>query len=527
MKLLFLLITFNIALFCQEIDSNRAIIINNQVSKFQNLLKVIDKDYVDSVGLVKITEAAYRAMLKELDVQSLYWTTEEYKQILNQQKGVSTYGIGANFIAIEDSVFINEIIPNSAADSAGLEVGDVILFVGDEKVSGSANTSAISKINGEHTSQVSIIVKRNSEVGLNELNINRGSFPVSSILASFMISNTKIGYIKISSFSQTTYNDFIESINKLKKLGLEKIIIDLRDNPGGLIDEAVNVVGLFLEKNALITKMEGKNNAYDKEYRSSVEPIYKDLPLVVLINSESASASEIFAGAVQDYDRGLIVGVKSFGKGTVQNAWTFGDSSAFRLTIAKYTTPSGRPVEKTTQSEALNIDERFMDEKVLADIKKTMSILGNTKKVDIFHTKAGRLVLGVGGIMPDKTIESDTLTLLTKVYLERDYITEYALKYYIGNRQEIKLKYKENYKEFIEKFVVNEEMLNQFAKVIDKYKVFNQDMYEKDKNYILNYLKAKIAQFTWGDNAFNYGLIYIDKQVIGAIKNIPINNKVK
>lgn len=527
MKLFFLLIIFNVALFCQETDSNRAIIINNQVSKFQNLLKVIDKDYVDSVGLVRITEAAYRAMLKELDIQSLYWTTEEYKQILNQQKGISTYGIGTSFLAFNDTVYISNIIPNSSSDSVGLEIGDIVLFVDNEKVSGVGNTNALNKINGEHSSKVNLIIKRNSEVGLNEISINRGSFPVSSVLASFMISNTKIGYIKISSFSQTTYKDFIENLDKLKKLGLERIIIDLRDNPGGLIEEAVNVIGLFLEKNALITKMEGKNNAYDKEYRSSVDPIYKDLPLVVLINSESASASEIFAGAIQDYDRGLIVGVKSFGKGTVQNAWTFGDSSAFRLTIAKYTTPSGRPVEKTTQSEAVNIDERFMNEKILDEIKKTMSILGNSNKVDIYHSKSGRLILGVGGILPDKTIENDTLTLLTKVYLERNYITEYALKYYLEHKKEIKLKYKENYKEFIEKFIVSEEMLNQFAKVIDKYKVFNQEMYEKDKVYILNYLKAKIAHFTWGEDAFNYGLIYIDKQVIGAINNIPKTNSIK
>lgn len=524
--LLLLLITFNLALFAQEIDSSRAIIINNQVSKFQNLLKTIELHYVDSVDLVKISEAAYKAMLKELDQQSFYWTEEEYKSIVNQQQGVSTYGIGATFLAINDSIFITDIIPNSSADSAGLEIGDIILFVDDKKVSGNGSSNSINVINGDINSKVSLIIKRNSEVGLNEISLNRGSYPISSVKAKLLISNTKIGYLKINTFTQSTYNDVISSINSLKKSGLEKVIIDLRDNPGGLLEEAIRVIGLFTEKDALITKLVGKNSIYNQEYKSKVDPIFKDIPLSILVNKETASSSEIFAGTIQDYDRGIIIGEKTFGKGTVQNAWVFGDSSAFRMTMSKYTTPSGRPVEKTEKSEEINIDTRFMDEEIVKDIKKSMEMFGGSNKVGVFRSEGGRLIIAPGGIIPDKIIEQDTLTLLTRVYLERNYITEYALKYFIENKTEIKKKYKDNYKEFIEKFEISTEMLNEFSNVINKYKVFNQEMYEKDKVFILNYLKAKIAQFVWGDNAYHYGLIYIDKQVIEAIKAIPVTSKI-
>lgn len=526
MKLFLLFLFINIALLGQEIDSSRAIIINNQVSKFQNLLKTIELHYVDSIDLVKVSEAAYKAMLKELDEQSFYWTAEEYKQIVNQQKGISSYGIGASFLSINDTIYITDIIPNSSADSADIEIGDIVLFVDDKKVSGAGNSNAINSINGEQNSTVSLIIKRNSEVGLNEITLNRTSFPVSSVKASFFISKSKIAYLKINTFTQSTYEDVIKNINLLKEEELQKIIIDLRDNPGGLIEEAIRVIGLFIEKDALVTKMVGKNSIYDKEYKSTVEPLFKDIPLSILVNKESASSSEIFAGTIQDYDRGLIIGEKTFGKGTVQNAWVFGDSSAFRMTITKYTTPSGRPVERTEKSEDINIDTRFMDEKVANDIKKSLEMFGGSNKVGVFHSEGGRLIIAPGGIIPDKIIEQDTLTLLTRVYLERNYITEYALKYYLENKSELKKKYKDNYVEFIEKFDITKEMLDDFSNVINKYKVFNQEMYEKDKVYILNYLKAKIAQFVWGENAYHYGLIYIDKQVIEAIKTIPSTTKI-
>ena len=526
MRFFLIFLICNIALLSQEIDSSRAIIINNQVSKFKNILLTSESHFVDSVDLVKISEAAFKAMLKELDKQAFYWTESEYKNIVNQQKGVSSYGIGLSFLAFQDTIYISDVQENSQADSLGIEIGDIVLFVEGTKVSGANNTSAINKVNGEHKSQVNLIIKNSSEVGLNEINLTRESFPVSSIAASFMISNTNIGYIKINTFSQSTYSDLIEKINNLKENGLKKLIIDLRDNPGGLLDEAVKVIGLFIEKDSLVTKLEGRNNSYDKIYKSSVDPIFNNIPLSVLVNKETASSSEIFAGVMQDYDRAIIVGEKTFGKGTVQNAWVFGDSSAFRMTIAKYTTPSGRPIEKIKQREEMNIDTRFLDEKIKKDLEKTIEMFGGASSAEIYHSRAGRLIIANGGVIPDIKVDADSLTLLTQVYIERNYITEYALKYYIENKKNLIDKYKNDYRSFIEKFEITDKMLNDFAKVIDQYKVFNKDMYEKDKIFILNYLKSKIAQFAWGDDAFNYGLIYIDKQTISAIKSIPNNNSV-
>lgn len=526
MKILFLLFICNLALFSQEIDSSRAIIINEQVSKFQNLLKTIETHYVDSVDLKKVAEASFKAMLKELDNQSFYYTDEEYKNMVRQQKGESQYGIGIEFKVFQDTCYVTKIIPNSSADSIGLELGDIILYADGEKISGTNSSNASKIINGAKNSTLELIIKKKSETGLFELTANRGVYPVSSILASFFISNSKIGYIKISNFNQNTYEDFVKNVKELKENGLEKLIIDIRNLPGGLLEEAIQVTGLFLEKDKLITKLTGKNKIYEKDYKSTVEPIFKSLPLAVLVNKQTASAGEIFAGAIQDYDRGLIVGEKTFGKGTVQNAWVFGDSSAFRMTITKYTTPSGRPVEKTEKSEEINVDTRFMDENIKKQIEKSIALFGNSKTTGVFKSEGGRLILAPGGIIPDKIIDEDTLTLLTRVYIERDYITEYALKYFIKNSKELKDTYKDDYIKFIEKFEVTPQMFDDFAKVIDQYKVFNKEMYEKDKRYIINYLKASIANLVWGENAFHYGLLYIDNLAIEAVKSIPSKTSV-
>jgi len=523
--MLFILILFFNHLYCQD-SGNRDVIINNQVVKFQSLLYSIESQYVDSVDIEKIAEASFKALLRELDNQSYYFTSSEYKEIVRQQKGESSYGIGISFKVFQDTCYITDVIPNSSADSIGLEVGDVILFADGQKITGSNSSKANSTINGAQNTKLELIIKKNSEVGLLELTANRGVYPVSSVDAAFLISNSKIGYIKISSFTQTTYQDFIAEVNALKKLGLEKIIFDLRNVPGGLLEEAIKITGLFLEKDKLITKLTGKNKAYENEYKSTVEPIFKDIPLSIIVNKETASAGEILAGAIQDYDRGLVIGEKTFGKGTVQNAWVFGDSSAFRMTITKYTTPSGRPVEKTDKGEEVNLDTRFMDENIKKQIEKSMALFGNSKTTGVFKSEGGRLILAPGGIIPDKVIEEDTLTLLTRVYIERDYITEYALKYSIANKRTIKETYKDDYIKFIEKFEITPQMFDEFAKVIDQYKVFNKEMYEQDKAYIINYLKASIAKLIWGQDAFHYGLLYIDKLAIETVKSIPNSTSV-
>ena len=421
MKILFLLIIFNIALMSQEIDSARAIIINNQVLKFQNILRTIESQYVDTVDIQKASEAAFRKLLSEVDNQSYYFTDEEYKNIVKQQKGESTYGVGLDTKTFQDTVYVSSILKNSSADSSDIQIGDIILFADDTKISGANSWKISSIINGQHHTKLSLIIKRNTEVGLVEVTLNRGVTSVSSIESNFLIPNSNIGYLKISTFTQSTYDDVIKVIINLKNNGLERLIIDLRNNPGGILEEGVRVAGLFLDSNALITTLTAKYKVYEKEYHANVKPLFRDIPLTILINKETASSAEIMAGAIQDYDRGLVIGEKSFGKGTVQNAWVFGDSSAFRMTICKYTTPSGRPVEKT---EKVNIDTQFMSDEVKKSIEKSMALLGGSKNVKIYKSKAGRIILAPGGIFPDKLIEEDTLTLLTRVYIERDYITE-------------------------------------------------------------------------------------------------------
>lgn len=494
-------------------------IIESQAVKFKEILKKVDESYVDSVDLIKISDAAFKAMLQDLDKQSYYFNQDEYLRIKNKQSGTSAVGIGVEFSIINDTLTVKSTIKNSPADSIGLKIGDIILFVDGKSLIGKSVKEAKEILNGEKNSTANIIYKDFPNRNLKEINIERTKTPVSDVKASFIINGSKIGYIRCGNFSKHASDDVLEALQDLKKQGMESLVFDLRDNGGGILKEGISVCGLFLDSNKLVTKTLGKDTKLQTEMFSNSSSEFLDLPLVVLINEKSASVSEIFSGAVQDYDRGLVIGEISKGKGTVQKSWEFKDSTAFRITISRWVTPSGRPVE-LSDKEKVELDPLMMsgmDENVRKELEEKLSIFG-TKQETIYKTESGRNMYAVGGILPDLIQDSDSLSLLTRRMIARDFFLEVALRWVMSNPDE---DYGKDYDDFYKNYKVTEDCLTILAEIFKRENTFNQEMYNNDKLIIINKIKAHIALLVWGEIAYHYVDLQYDKQLISGLRLLP------
>lgn len=492
--------------------------IETQVSKFREILRLVDENYVDSVDINELSEKSFKMMLQSLDKQSYYFNQEEYARIKNKTGGKSEVGIGVKIEVIGDTVVVTNVIKDSPADSSGIGLGDIIIFVDGKSMIGVSESEANDILKGEINTTANIIYKTFEKRELKEANISRSKTNVSVIDASFLVQNSDIGYIKVRTFSGRTSQDLKDSLQNLKDLGLKKLIIDLRDNEGGVLQESVNAAGLFIDGKQVITRTKSKNSVYDKKMIPEVESEFKDLSLIVLINEKSASASEIFAGAIQDYDRGLVCGSVSYGKGTVQKAWEFKDSTAFRITISRWVTPSGRPVE-LKKDKKIDVNSLGVDEQLKSNIAAAIEKFG-VEKSEIYETFSGRKIFAVNGIYPDVFVKSDTLTLLTKVMMQKNIFQEHALEWVRLKGKEIESNF-DDYPNFYENYKIDKECLDLLAKILQDNNTFNQEMYNKDKFKILNFIKANIAKLIWGESAYQYIQIQLDKQIIAAIQNFP------
>jgi carboxyl-terminal processing protease len=331
-------------------------------NKLSSVLNYIDRNYVDVVKNEKLEEAAIPAMLKQLDPHSVYIPAKELKRVNEPLKG-NFDGIGIMFNMQKDTVIVISTITGGPSERIGIMPGDRIVKVNDTIIAGVdiSNSEVIGKLKGPRGTTVNVGIKRKNADNLLYFDIVRDKIPLYSVDVSYMI-NDDIGYVKISRFASTTYKEFVEAIEKLKKQSLKKIIIDLRGNSGGFMNAATNIADQFLDQGKLIVYTEGKSSPRNDVYSTS-RGLCKDMDLAILIDEWSASASEILAGAIQDNDRGIIVGRRSFGKGLVQEQSKLSDGSAIRLTIARYYTPTGRCIQKSYQNGAENyfddLNERF------------------------------------------------------------------------------------------------------------------------------------------------------------------------
>lgn len=380
----------------------------NRWRKLNLILYEVEQNYVDTIDRKAMTDAAVAAALQELDPHSIYMPPVELEKSETELQG-NFDGIGIQFNVPNDTATVISIIPGGPSEKAGLLPGDRLISVDDRSIAGrkTPQDSMVSLMRGPAGSKVRIMVKRGSETI--PFDITRGKIPVHCIDVAYMLNDTT-GYIKLTKFTKTTYKEFKEATDKLSALGMKKLIFDLRDNSGGFLDQAYLLCNEFLEVGKNVVYMEGRKRSrseLDADGRGSLQ----NLPLVVLINEGSASSSEIFAGAIQDNDRGVLVGRRSFGKGLVQEPINFTDGSGIRLTVARFYTPSGRCIQKPYSDDyAYDIYERYAH----GEMTDVDSIKVN--KDEVYHTMGGRTVYGGGGIIPDVFVAMDT-TKATTFYM--------------------------------------------------------------------------------------------------------------
>ena len=451
--------------YANHFSGNKLGIINTSSNKLNALLRIIDDQYVDTVNMGELVEEAMPQILSELDPHSSYIPAKDLEAVNADLKG-SFSGIGIQFTIQNDTIHVNSVIQGGPSEKVGLMAGDRIVEVDDSAFVGKivTNSEAMKRLKGEKGSKVKLGVYRPGEKDLLHFTVIRGNIPVKSIDAAYMI-NEKVGYIKVNKFGETTYPELLIALAKLNQKNCEGLIVDLRGNTGGYMAAAIQMVNEFLPNNRLIVYTQGRKSPRE-DYNSNGTGSNQKMPLVVLVDEGSASASEIFAGAIQDNDRGTIVGRRSFGKGLVQQPIEFSDGSAIRLTIARYYTPSGRciqkPYEKGKESEyELDLLTRYEHgEFFSADSIKQ-------DETEVYHTRLGRPVYGGGGIMPDIFVPQDTtgMTSYFRMAANRGLIIRYTFDYTDQNRSTLQ---KYDTPEKMEAYLKGQNLLNKFAAWVEK-----------------------------------------------------------
>jgi len=451
--------------YANHFSGNKLGIINTSSNKLNALLRIIDDQYVDTVNMGELVEEAMPQILSELDPHSSYIPAKDLEAVNADLKG-SFSGIGIQFTIQNDTIHVNSVIQGGPSEKVGLMAGDRIVEVDDSAFVGKivTNSEAMKRLKGEKGSKVKLGVYRPGEKDLLHFTVIRGNIPVKSIDAAYMI-NEKVGYIKVNKFGETTYPELLIALAKLNQKNCEGLIVDLRGNTGGYMAAAIQMVNEFLPNNRLIVYTQGRKSPRE-DYNSNRTGSNQKMPLVVLVDEGSASASEIFAGAIQDNDRGTIVGRRSFGKGLVQQPIEFSDGSAIRLTIARYYTPSGRciqkPYEKGKESEyELDLLTRYEHgEFFSADSIKQ-------DETEVYHTRLGRPVYGGGGIMPDIFVPQDTtgMTSYFRMAANRGLIIRYTFDYTDQNRSTLQ---KYDTPEKMEAYLKGQNLLNKFAAWAEK-----------------------------------------------------------
>lgn len=469
------------------------------VLKFRDILSHIERSYVDEVDSEVLVEGAINNMLEKLDPHSVYIPKEDLELTQSQLEG-QFEGVGIEFNLIKDTIYVVAPLSGGPSEAAGLKPGDKIVKVDGETVAGTGltNRDVFNLLRGPKDSKVELGVKRSNEEELIHYTVVRDKIPQHSVAVNYMVDD-EIGYMKVTRFSATTYDEFKQAMDELKKQGMKKLILDLQDNPGGYMDRAINMADEFISGNKLIVYTDGKRARYDSQARAQRDGVFEDQPVIVLLNEGSASASEIVAGALQDNDRALIVGRRSFGKGLVQMPIDLNDGSQLRLTISRYYTPSGRSIQKPYDEKGdyrQDLNKRFEHgEYFSADSIKFADTLR-------YETRNGRVVYGGGGIMPDFFVPYDTTqssVYMNKLFLNNT-VNEYTLAYAESNRERLE---KMGYETYFKNFEVTDPMLQQIVAMGKKQGVsFDQEGYSKSKELLRTHMKALIARSIWNSKGY-------------------------
>lgn len=440
-----------------SITTGKQSIINQQYDKVEDILNYINLKYVDTVNRADLMDKTIDKMLSNLDPHSVYIPAQDLSEVNESLEG-NFQGIGIEFFIVQDTITVVTAISGGPSELKGMKAGDRIIKINDTIVAGVKvkDTDVKKKLRGPKGTTVKVSVLRSGKKELISFEITRNTIPLYSVDASYMI-NPTVGYIKINNFSSTTHTEFVEKLNELKEQGMTELVIDLRGNPGGYLQAATAMADELISGEKLLVYTKGK--AYDRQDYNARRPgIFEQGKVTVLIDQGSASASEILAGAIQDWDRGVIVGRTSFGKGLVQEQYDLRDGSALRLTVARYYTPSGRsiqrPYDKGNEDYYNEVYERYMRGEFVHE-----DTIAN-KDTTVYKTKNGRRVYGGGGIRPDVFVPVDTSAENEYFYSVRGYIPEFVYKY-SSQHQDLLDSYKTK-EEFRKSFVITDAMVSDF-----------------------------------------------------------------
>ena len=487
-------------------------------NKITTLLRNLDRAYVDSIDINKIDEAAVVYALSQLDPHSSY-TPKEDMELANQGLTGHFSGIGIQFNIQSDTIYVVDVISGGPSERAGILAGDRIVAVDDTAFVGKkiSNEKVFSKLRGKKGTTIKLTVVRRGTKEKLHFTMKRDDIPVYTVEASHMI-NDHVGYVNISSFGENTYSETLTALTKIKRAGATSVIIDLRGNSGGYLDAAVNILNEFLEKGTLIVYIKGRSYPRS-DFKANGTGSFQDMKVAVLIDEFSGSASEIFAGAMQDNDRGIIIGRRSFGKGLVQQPLQFADGSEARITVARYYTPSGRCIQKPyVAGDQKDYDSDIWNRYVHGEFFNADSIHQNDTTV--YHTAKGRKVYGGGGIMPDIFIPRDTsgFTPSFNRLVNSNTLYKFALQYTDAHRKELKA-YKDwrKLEEHLASSGVVGQMIN-YAKA-NKIEVSARDL-KVSQSLISQYLYGYIVRSVTTEDDFYQLLNKYDKTVIRATKEL-------
>ncbi len=503
--------------------------IYEQLSKFKDVLSLTEKYYVEDVDTQNLTEHAITGLLNELDPHSVYIKAQQMQRVTEDFQG-RFEGIGVEFSIVNDTITVVQPIGGGPSASLGIMSNDKIVRIDGKSSVGFTTEQVMKGLKGPKGTKVSVSIARSGIKELLEFEIVRDIIPLYSVDVSTML-NDKVGYVNVTRFAETTSKEMFTALQKLKSQGMKQLVLDLRSNPGGYLDQAVKMADMFLEADAKgaprkVVYTLSRRTEFNEEYFAYTNSEFEKVPLIILLSNGSASASEIVSGAIQDWDRGLIVGETSFGKGLVQKQFPLSDGSALRLTISRYYTPSGRLIQRSYANKDKYQEEAFTrDEQEGENIEHKESAADTSRPK--FKTAGGRVILGGGGITPDFIVKPGSITKYSIQLNRRNMFYEFITGYLTRNGEQIKNKYKTDMQSFNKNFAIDDSLMNEFLRFTKEKKIeFVEDDFKKDKDYIQARLKAYVARNYWNNEGWYSVLLGIDNQVKKAITLFPEAEKI-
>ncbi len=499
-----------------SITAGKNSFVTNHYDKVDDILNYVDAKYVDTVNREQLLDKTIDGLMANLDPHSVYIPASDLSETNESLEG-NFEGVGIEFFVVQDTITVVNAISGGPSETAGIKAGDRILKINDTLVAGIKikDTDVKKKLRGPKGTQVKVSILRSGSKTPIDFNIQRGKIPLYSIDASYLV-NKEVGYIRINTFSSTTHREFADHLRQLTENGMKKLIIDVRSNPGGYLQAATDIADELISGKKLLVYTLGK--AYERQdYLANKDGLFESGDLIVLIDQHSASASEILSGAVQDWDRGTVIGRTSFGKGLVQEQYDLRDGSAMRLTVARYYTPSGRCIQRPYNHGKDAYDNNLIERYMSGEFIHQDSI--QSKDTTVYKTKNGRIVYGGGGIRPDVFVPIDTSADDDFLYSVRAHVPEFVYKYTsLHSNMFDKYNSKE---EFKSSFTVNEDLLNEFYKYAQAAGMKRNA--EKEKHIaakLSTLLKAFLAKQIWRTDGFYYVLNDDDKMLKVALEKL-------